>query len=75
MRPGGTLLIFERGPVELGGKTAPFSMIPFLLFFRSFRSPELYRSQLGAFGFRDVNVQQVDLETPFFLVTGSKNLD
>jgi SAM-dependent methyltransferase len=75
LAPGGTLLIFERGPIEVGKKTPPYSMIPFLLFFRSFRSPELYRSQLGAFSFRDVNVQEVDLETPFFLVTGSKNLD
>lgn len=70
LKPGGTLLIFERGPVE--GDDRSYALIPFLLFFRSFRPPALYTEQMAALGFRDVEVQRIDLETPFFLVTGRK---
>jgi SAM-dependent methyltransferase len=72
LRPGGTLLIFERGPIEVGQTTLPYSMIPFLLFFRSFRSPAIYREQLETLGFQDIEIQRVDLEMPFYLVTGTK---
>jgi hypothetical protein len=72
LAPGGTLLIFERGPIEVNEKTPPYSMIPFLLFFRSFRSPEIYKDQLNASGFRTIAIQRIDLEMPFFLVTGTK---
>ncbi|MBN2437045.1 MAG: methyltransferase [Deltaproteobacteria bacterium] len=71
LAPGGTLLIFERGPIEVGEKTPPYSMISFLLFFRSFRSPEIYRDQLKASGFSAVAVRRIDLEMPFFLITGT----
>jgi ubiquinone/menaquinone biosynthesis C-methylase UbiE len=69
--PGGTLLIFERAPLE--GFTTPlsYSLVPMLLFFRSFRTPESYREHLEAIGFRDVTVQTVPLEMPFFLVTAT----
>ena len=70
LKPGGTLLIFERGPVATGAPS--YAMIPLLLFFRSFRSPAAYVDQLGALGFRGVDVRWIDLETPFFLVTGTK---
>lgn len=70
LTPGGTLLIFERGPVPAGD--CSFALIPFLLFFRSFRTPEPYTRQLAALGFRDIAVQTVELEMPFFLVTATK---
>ncbi len=70
LKPGGTLLIFERGPVEVADLS--YASIPFLLFFRSFRPPALYTEQLAALGFRDVQTQWIGLETPFFLVTGRK---
>jgi ubiquinone/menaquinone biosynthesis C-methylase UbiE len=73
LAPGGTLLIFERGPIKVGQKTLPYSMIPFLLFFRSFRSPEIYEEQLVASGLHTIAIQRIDLETPFFLVTGTKD--
>jgi SAM-dependent methyltransferase len=72
LSPGGTLLIFERGQIEAGEKTLPYSMIPFLLFFRSFRSPELYEEQLEASGLHTIAIQRIDLEMPFFLVTGRR---
>jgi len=72
LEAGGTLLIFERGPFEIGEGSVPYSVIPFLLFFRSFRPPTWYKAQLESMGFREVAIQRIDLEMPFFLVTGVK---
>ena len=72
LQSGGTLLIFERGPIEVNEKPLPYSMIPFLLFFRSFRLPTLYKEQLETLGFQDIEIQKIDLEMPFYLVTGTK---
>jgi SAM-dependent methyltransferase len=72
LEAGGTLLIFERGPFEASGAGVPYSVIPFLLFFRSFRAPTLYRTQLESLGFREVTIRPIVLEMPFFLVTGVK---
>ena len=72
LKPGGTLLIFERGPIESGQTALPYSIIPFLLFFRSFRAPTVYEKQLKKLGFQDIQVQKIDLEMPFFLITATK---
>lgn len=72
LEPGGALLIFERGPLEVGETTLPYSMIPFLLFFHSFRSPVTYEEQLRALRFQDIKVEKIDLETPFYLITARK---
>ena len=72
LNPGGTLLIFERGPIEVDKGTIPYSSIPMLLFFHSFRGPSLYEEQLRSLGFENVKVQRIDLEMPFYLVTGEK---
>jgi SAM-dependent methyltransferase len=72
LKPGGTLLIFERGPIELAKGMIPYSTIPMLLFFHSFRGPSLYIEQLRALGFDNVEVQRIDLEMPFFLMTASR---
>jgi hypothetical protein len=69
--PGGTLLIFERAPLEGFTTPLPYSLIPMLLFFRSFRAAAFYQEHLEAIGFRDVKVQTVPLEMPFFLVTAT----
>jgi len=74
LEPGGTLLIFERGPIEPGKTSLPYSMIPFLLFFRFFRSPTVYEKQLKQLGFQDIQVQKIDLEMPFFLVAATKRI-
>jgi SAM-dependent methyltransferase len=71
LRPGGTLLIFERAPLEAFAAPLPYSLIPMLLFFRSFRAPGFYQEHLEAIGFRDVKVQTIPLEMPFFLVTAT----
>jgi SAM-dependent methyltransferase len=74
LEPGGTLLIFERGPLEVRERTLPYSMIPFLLFFHSFRSPVVYEEQFKDLGFQDTKVERVDLETPFYLMTATKEI-
>lgn len=72
LEPGGTLLIFERGPIEIGGATLSYSIIPILLFFRSFRSPVIYEEHLRDLDFQDIMVQKINLETPFYLVSATK---
>lgn len=69
---GGTLLIFERGPLEIAGKALPYSMIPFLLFFRSYRLPSFYVEVLKGNNFSDIAVNKINLETPFYLITAKK---
>ena len=70
--PGGTLLIFERGPIRVGDSIPPFSMLPILLFFRSYRAPALYTRKLEDLGFRDIECREIELDTPFFLVSARK---
>jgi hypothetical protein len=71
LNPGGTLLIFERAPLEGFATPVSYSLIPMLMFFRSFRAPTFYQEHLEAIGFRNVKVQTVPLEMPFFLVTAT----
>lgn len=70
--PGGTLLIFERAPMEVGDAQVPYAVIPFMLFFRSYRVPEVYREHLERLGFRDIEIQAIELEMPFVLITARK---
>lgn len=70
--PGGTLLIFEREPIEPGGAAPSYSMIPMLLFFRAFRPASVYVEQLGRAGFIDIHAERVDVGMPFSLVTARK---
>jgi ubiquinone/menaquinone biosynthesis C-methylase UbiE len=72
LEPGGTLLIFERGPIDVSAAKPGYSLIPFLLFYHSFRSPVFYENSLGSLGFRDIVVRHVQLDTPFFIVTATK---
>lgn len=70
--PGGKMLIFERGPIELEDTVPSYSILPFLLFSHSFRDSALYEKHLSKLGFKKINVMKIDLETPFFLITGTK---
>ncbi|MCK9231468.1 MAG: acetylserotonin O-methyltransferase [Syntrophales bacterium] len=70
LRPGGTLLVFERGPLETSGTPVAYAHIPFFLFQHSFRSPRFYTQRMQALGFRNIGVRILDLGTPFLLVTG-----
>jgi SAM-dependent methyltransferase len=70
--PGGTLLIFERGPLQVRDSVPIFSLLPILLFFRSYRSPTAYTRKLEDLGFKDVELREIALDTPFFVLTARK---
>jgi O-methyltransferase domain len=72
LEAGGTILIFERAELEIGSAPVPYSMIPMLLFFRNFRSPAFYQERLNELGFVEIEIQTIELEMPFFLVTARK---
>jgi SAM-dependent methyltransferase len=72
LSPGGTLLIFERSPLQLREATPPFSLIPTLLFFRSYRAPAQYAAWLEALGMRELVLREVQLDTAFFVLSAKK---
>jgi len=72
LAPGGTLLIFERGPIEETEMEWSYAAIPILLFFHSFRSPAIYQEHLRQLGLRDIAVKRLQLGTPFFIATARK---
>jgi ubiquinone/menaquinone biosynthesis C-methylase UbiE len=72
LSPGGTLLIFERSRMDISQSGMPWSLVPMLLFFRSFRSPTFYEDYLRKIGYQDVQTRQIRLDTPFILVTARK---
>ncbi len=72
LEPGGTILIYERAALQIAGETPPMSMLPNLLFFRSYRSAIDYMDQLNALGFLDVQRQDIELDSQYFIVTGRK---
>ena len=72
LEPGGVVLIFERSPLEADECDVPFSALPFLLFFRSFRDSSWYESRLKALGLAEVATTPLRLDTPFHIITGRK---
>jgi SAM-dependent methyltransferase len=72
LAPGGTLLIFERSPLRVREAAPPFSLIPTLLFFRSYRPPAEYAARLDALGLRDSVQREIQLDTPFFVLSAKK---
>lgn len=72
LAPGGTLLIYERGEVEIGPRQIAYGQIPLMLFFRSYRAPQVYAQALERLGMTDIRVQSILLETPFILLTAVK---
>lgn len=72
LEAGGRLLIFERGLLEVGASQIPYSLIPIMLFFRSYRCAEDYVMHLEQIGFREVVLKTIELEMPFMLITAVK---
>ena len=70
--PGGTVLIFERGPIDPQRKPPSFADLPVLLFFRSYRAPEAYLSTLARLGAQSITCRTVELDTPLFLISARK---
>jgi hypothetical protein len=71
LRPGGTVLIFERRRMPLADGPLPYSSIPMLLFARTFRDDGWYRSRLDELGFINTRVQHLTLDTTFMIVDAS----
>jgi hypothetical protein len=72
LEPGGTLLIFERAKLRASAKATAMSMVPNLLFFRSYRDPSVYTDRLRALGFLDIKRTDIELDSTFFVVTARK---
>lgn len=72
LAPGGTLLIYERGPIEYDGNSLPYAMIPHMLFLHAYRDPGFYVEQLEALGMEEISVVKIDLEMPFYLLSARK---
>jgi hypothetical protein len=72
LAPGGSVLIFERSPLESDECDLPFSAIPFLLFFRSYRDSSWYESRLKALRLTEVTTTTLRLGMQFHIVTGRK---
>jgi SAM-dependent methyltransferase len=72
LAPGGTLLIFERGPLALRERKPAFSLIPTLLFFRSYRAPAQYAAWLERLGMRELVLREVQLDSAFFVLSAKK---
>lgn len=72
LEPGGEIVIFERGPMRFKDVAPPVSLLPTLLFFRSYRPAADYRSMLGALGLVDIRQRDIDLDSAFYLVSGRK---
>lgn len=68
LRPGGTLLIFERSRLQLAAGPVPYAALPIVMFARSYRDAAWYQSRLDELGFTDARVQQFALDTPFMIV-------
>jgi len=70
LAPGGTLLIFERGLLDIDSTADfPYSILPSMLFLHFFRLPEIYESHLQKMGFQEIDIKRFNLETPFFILT------
>ena len=72
VKQGGSLLIYERGPLDFTNSELPFSLLPILLFFPFYRSPEFYQQQFQHLGMVNIEIHEFFLESPFFVVSGTK---
>ena len=72
LKSNGELLIFERAPIPPFTTSPAYGSISTLLFFRSYRPADIYRNLLMSSGFSNIEIQTIDLETPFYLITARK---
>ncbi|WP_293776164.1 methyltransferase [uncultured Oxalicibacterium sp.] len=69
---GGTLMIFERCDSDIGAQQIGYGQLPLMMFFRSYRQPDVYAMHLARIGFRDIEMATVPLDIPFLLMTARK---
>lgn len=71
--PGGRMLIFERGPIETGGRRLPYGMAPNLVFLKFLRPPDLYLRKLAQLGFTVLEHRKLRLEMEFTLIVARRH--
>lgn len=71
LTPGGTLLVYERGPIDPEAPM-PYAMVANLPFLHFLRTPDLYTQTLARMGFEEIRVTPVELDMPFFAVSARK---
>jgi SAM-dependent methyltransferase len=72
VRPGGCMMIFERGPIEIGTSRLPYSMAPNLVFLKFLRPPDLYLKKLAELGFTGIELCRIELEMGFNLIVARR---
>jgi SAM-dependent methyltransferase len=72
VKPGGCMLIFERGPIEIGNRRLPYSMAPNLVFLQFLRPPDLYLNKLAQLGLTAIEHRRIELEMGFNLIVGRR---
>jgi len=71
----GTLLIFERGPIEDGEADLSYATIPIFFFFHSLRSPAFYQEQFRELGLQDITVKNYTWRRHFLSQQQRKRFD
>ena len=69
---GGRLVVFERGTFAFGGKLPGYALIPCVLFLHCYRESAWYVRALEQVGLVDVEAFELQLDSPFLIVTGRK---
>lgn len=72
MIPGGTLLIFERVTTAFDKNHLKFSMLPIFVFNHFYRTVDYYRNIIEDLGMVDIEVQLIELDMPFMLLSANK---
>jgi SAM-dependent methyltransferase len=72
LKPGGRMLIFERGPIEIGNRRLPYSMAPNLVFLKFLRAPDLYLKKLADLGMTAIEHRRLQLEMGFNLIVAHR---
>ncbi len=72
VRPGGRLVIFERAPIDLGGRRIPYATTPDLAFFHFLRPADLYLKNLGELGFVAIEPRRLALDVGFHLIVARR---
>jgi SAM-dependent methyltransferase len=72
VKPGGRMLIFERGPIEIGNSRLPYSMAPNLVFLKFLRAPDIYLKKLTELGFTAIEHRRIELEMGFNLIVARR---
>ena len=69
---GGSILVYERSPIDFARTGLPCSLLPIALFFSFYRNPDFYIDILYERGLTNIKIREFELDTGFFVVTGTK---